>query len=126
AGMADVFARPLGGRRVASAIERERAYGTHRTLTEDAVAAADGELSAHSPAMRDVMALLARAAAMRAGVVIQGEEGSGRQVAARTIHRLSGADDSRFVAIDCRALGAEGLEAALFGPTARQVSTDQG
>src|SRR3954468_21039517 len=32
AGIADVFARPLGGRRVATAIERERAYGS-RPLT---------------------------------------------------------------------------------------------
>src|SRR5881394_4474633 len=31
AGVADVFARPLGGRRVANAIDRELAYESHRT-----------------------------------------------------------------------------------------------
>ncbi|HEV8099017.1 MAG TPA: hypothetical protein VGP56_07705 [Gaiellaceae bacterium] len=31
AGMADVFARPIGGRRVANAIERERKYEAHDT-----------------------------------------------------------------------------------------------
>jgi DNA-binding NtrC family response regulator len=114
AGIADVFVRPLGGRRVATAIERERAYGSRR-VDAASDAALDGELYAHSPAMREVMTMIARAATMRAGVLIRGEEGSGRQVAARTIHRVSGADDSRFVPVDCRAFDADGLETALFG-----------
>src|SRR4051812_16138487 len=125
AGIADVFARPLGGRRVATAIERERAYGSRR-LTASADAALDRELYAHSPAMREVTTLIARAATMRAGVLIRGEEGSGRQVAARAIHRLSGADDSRFVPVDCRGFDADGLEAALFGDVASHAAADHG
>jgi DNA-binding NtrC family response regulator len=125
AGIADVFARPLGGRRVATAIERERAYGS-RPLTAAADAALDRELYAHSPAMREVTTLIARAATMRAGVLIRGEEGSGRQVAAHTIHRLSGAADAKFVPVDCRAFDADALEAALFGFDARQPSAEAG
>jgi DNA-binding NtrC family response regulator len=52
AGIADVFARPLGGRRVATAIQRERAYGSSRAAAP-AAATLDGELYAHSPAMGD-------------------------------------------------------------------------
>ena len=125
AGIADVFVRPLGGRRVATAIERERAHGSRR-IDAASGAALDGELYAHSPAMREVMTLIARAATMRAGVLILGEEGSGRQVAARTIHRLSGADDSRFVAVDCRAFDADGLETALFGGHGPHSVADHG
>ena len=125
AGIADVFVRPLGGRRVATAIERERAYGSRR-VDAASDAAVDGELYAHSPAMREAMALIARAATMRAGVLIRGEEGSGRQVAARTIHRLSGADDARFIPVDCRAFDADGLEAALFGGAGSHPAADHG
>ena len=70
AGMADVFARPLGGRRVANAIERELRYEVASTAGagDEAIT---GDLYSHSPAMRDVMALVNRAATMRAGVLIR-------------------------------------------------------
>ena len=83
AGMADVFARPLGGRRVASAIERELSYesrGPGRNGDSDG-----DDLYSQSPAMRDVITLIDEAAAKRAGVLIRGEDGTGRQVAARAI-----------------------------------------
>ena len=84
AGMADVFARPLGGRRVASAIERE--LGATRSGGPAGRTGRRHDSTPTRPAMRDVMALIARAATMRAGVMIRGEEGTGRQVAARAIH----------------------------------------
>src|SRR5881394_4082952 len=86
AGMADVFARPLGGRRVANAIERELKYEARESIPASLENGDD--LYGHSLAMRDVMTLIARAAGMRAGVLIRGEEGTGRQVAARAIHTL--------------------------------------
>src|SRR3954447_11790374 len=53
AGIADVFARPLGGRRVANAIDRELNY-----QSRDNARAPDGngphDLYSHAPAMRDV------------------------------------------------------------------------
>lgn len=112
AGMADVFARPLGGRRVANAIDRELAYesrhrGGPRVNTAD--------LYAHSHAMREVLVLVSRAAGMRAGVLIQGEAGTGRQAVARAIHAQHGGDPNTFVVVDCAAYEGDGLEAALFG-----------
>ena len=74
--------------------------------------------------MRDVMALIARAAGMRAGVLIRGEEGTGRQVAARAIHALQHPGDGAFVVVDCAACDGEELDAVLFGPTARQPNGD--
>ena len=61
AGMADVFARPLGGRRVANAIERELKYEARESIPASLENGDD--LYGHSLAMRDVMALIARAAA---------------------------------------------------------------
>lgn len=117
AGMADVFARPLGGRRVANAIERELKYEARESIP--AALENGDDLYGHSTAMRDVMALIARAAGMRAGVLIRGEEGTGRQVAARAIHTQQQPGDGAFVAVDCAACDGEELDAELFGPAAR-------
>src|SRR3954471_9323341 len=69
AGMADVFARPLGGRRVANAIDRERAYES-RAEPDVPTACGAEDLYCHSAGMREVSNLIARAATMRAGVMI--------------------------------------------------------
>jgi DNA-binding NtrC family response regulator len=124
AGMADVFARPLGGRRVASAIERELGNDS-RPAGRPADVASD-DLYHHSTSMREVVALVARAAAMRAGVLVRGEEGTGRQVVARAIHAAHAHADGggKFVAVDCAAADMEQLDAELFGPAVRTPHAD--
>ena len=122
AGMADVFARPLSGRRVANAIERELKYEARESIPASFENGDD--LYAHSPAMRDVVALIARAAGMRAGVLVRGEEGTGRRVAARAIHTLQQPGEGAFVAVDCAAGDGEDLDVELFGPTARGWNGD--
>src|SRR4051794_39329497 len=117
AGMADVFARPLGGRRVANAIDRELKYEARESIPASFENGDD--LYGHSPAMRDVMTLITRAAGMRAGVLIRGEQGTGRQVAARAIHALQQNGDAAFVAVDCAACDGDELDLELFGPAGR-------
>jgi DNA-binding NtrC family response regulator len=118
AGMADVFARPLGGRRVASAIDRELSY-EERGSPRSADIPGDS-LYSHSPAMREVMALIIRASTMRAGVTIRGEEGTGRQVAARAVHEMSPSrTKGAFIAVDCASYEPEQLDVDLFGSTPR-------
>ena len=128
AGVADVFARPLGGRRVANAIDRELAYESRHSSSPSGGgngASHGDDLYSHSVAMRDVMAVIARAAGMRAGVLIRGEEGTGRQVAARAIHAQQsgnggpGGMSGGFVAVNCAAHDAEDLDTQLFGTAAR-------
>lgn len=115
AGMADVFTRPLAGRRVANAIERERKHQLHEAIPP---ALENGDaVYGHSPAMREVIALISRAAGTSAGVLLRGEEGSGRQVAARAIHALQ-RTTGQFVTIDCARVDAGGLGAELFGTAA--------
>jgi len=77
-GVADVFARPPTARRLSHAIEREtrEEHGAARGQVSPNLSS-DG-LYSQSPSMRDVTTLMSRAAAMRAGVTIRGEEGTGR------------------------------------------------
>jgi two-component system nitrogen regulation response regulator NtrX len=123
AGMADVFARPLGGRRVANAIERELKYEARESIPASFENGDD--LYGHSMAMREVMTLIGRAAGMRAGVLLRGEEGTGRQVAARAIHALQQQPAAgAFVSVDCAACDGEELDAELFGPAPRPQNGD--
>jgi DNA-binding NtrC family response regulator len=112
AGMADVFARPLGGRRVAHAIARERRYegrGDSRS------AASVEDLYCHSASMREVSTVIARAASMRAGVLLRGERGTGRQLIARSIHATQVGGTSPFIVVDCAEYEADELNDRLFG-----------
>jgi len=120
-GMADVFARPLGARRVANAIAREMAYESRQDRPADATR---GDLYTQSPSMREVSALIARAATMRAGVLIRGEEGTGREIVARAIHGARPSPAGAFVKVDCAAYDLEQLDAALFGSTQRSPNGD--
>ena len=121
AGVADVFARPLGGRRVANAIERELAYESRRAAIGGNGSSQVDDLYSHSVAMRDVMAVITRAAGMRAGVIVRGEDGTGRQVVARAIHAQQNGGNGNgghggFVAVNCAA--HEDVDAELFGASA--------
>jgi two-component system nitrogen regulation response regulator NtrX len=122
AGMADVFARPLSGRRVANAIERELSVDPrHRGVNAQA---GGDDLYAHSEAMRAVSAVIARAATMRAGVLIRGEDGTGRQLAARAIHSAQIGGHGAFVVVNCAAFETEQLDVELFGGAARPQTKD--
>ena len=114
-GVADVFARPPAARRLSIAIEREsrEEYGGPSRASAGQTPSGDG-LYSQSHSMRDVMTLMSRAAAMRAGVTIRGEEGTGRQVVARAIH-MAQAESKAFVSVDCAAHDGDGLETELFG-----------
>jgi two-component system, NtrC family, nitrogen regulation response regulator NtrX len=124
AGMADVFTRPIGGRRVANAIARELKYQAHEHVPATPEAGAD--LYAHSAAMGEVMTVISRALGTRAGVLIRGEDGSGRQVAARALHVQGKSRDGAFVSVDCAAYDAGELEVDLFGPSPRAQNGSNG
>ena len=68
-----------------------------------------------SPALRQVMAAVARAAPTNATVLIQGESGVGKELVARTIHRNSLRSRERFVQVNCAAIPEELIESELFG-----------
>jgi NtrC-family two-component system response regulator AlgB len=68
-----------------------------------------------TPAMRDVMEILLRAAKTPASILIYGESGTGKSVAARAVHEKSHLADRPFVTVSCPSLSKELLESELFG-----------
>jgi DNA-binding NtrC family response regulator len=66
-------------------------------------------------ALGRALELLRRAAPSRLPVLIRGESGSGKEVAARAVHALSPRADEPFVPVNCGAIAPELAEAELFG-----------
>ncbi len=75
----------------------------------------DTSLVGDSAPMRRIQDLLKRAAASDATVLILGENGTGKELAARAVHQQSSRHDKPFVALACSALSESLLESELFG-----------
>jgi DNA-binding NtrC family response regulator len=67
-----------------------------------------------SAGMRQLESLLLRIAPSRTTVLIEGESGAGKEVAATQLHQLSGRNGP-FVAINCGSMSPELLDSELFG-----------
>jgi two-component system, NtrC family, response regulator GlrR len=74
-----------------------------------------GALVGASVAMRELFAKLSRVAQSSASVLIEGETGTGKELAAKAIHDASPRASGPFIVIDCAALPENLLEAELFG-----------
>ena len=70
-----------------------------------------------SPAMQVAERLISRVAPTDSTVLIGGESGTGKGVAARRIHEISARRDGPFVAINCGAIPENLIESELFGHT---------
>ena len=68
-----------------------------------------------SPAMQQLKGEIASVAPTDARVLITGENGTGKELVARSIHRLSGRADSPLVEVNCAAIPEELIESELFG-----------
>jgi DNA-binding NtrC family response regulator len=74
-----------------------------------------GALLGESSAMRALRARLARLAPLPTPVLLLGETGTGKTLAARELHRLSPRRSAPFAVLDCGALAPSLAESELFG-----------
>jgi DNA-binding NtrC family response regulator len=113
----------LGGARV---VETEWLPGTAATLgeTELLLEAGDPEergaatfegMLSGDPGMRQVFDLVGRVAASDAPVTILGETGTGKELVARALHRLSARREAPFIPVNCSAIAESLIESELFG-----------
>ncbi|OWY41014.1 sigma-54-dependent Fis family transcriptional regulator [Xenophilus sp. AP218F] len=72
-------------------------------------------LEGESPAMRDVLGLVAKLARSQAAVYISGESGTGKEQAARLIHEQGPRAERAFVAVNCGAIPETLMESEFFG-----------
>lgn len=68
-----------------------------------------------SPGFNTVLHMVQRVAPTNATVLFLGESGVGKEVFARTLHRLSSRSNKPFVAVNCAAIPEQLIESELFG-----------
>jgi len=74
-----------------------------------------GDLVGGTKPMQEVMRIVEMAAPSSASVLITGETGAGKEIVARTVHRLSPRAGGPFVAINCSAIPESLMESEIFG-----------
>ncbi|MBS3821429.1 MAG: sigma-54-dependent Fis family transcriptional regulator [Phycisphaerae bacterium] len=113
----DYLAKPIDLDKAITLAERALAEGRRGGQVDMTPAATQGPLVGRSPAMQEVYKRIARAVATNSAVLITGETGTGKELAAAAIHQFSPRRDQPFVAINCGAIPEHLIESELFGHT---------
>lgn len=109
--------RLLATVRTAAALRQSRRAVTAERQKVAAVAAPAGEtpLLGTSPAMQRVLSLIARAGPTDANVLILGENGTGKELVARELHRRSRRAERVMLSVDLGAVSESLFDSELFG-----------
>jgi two-component system response regulator AtoC len=100
---------------VARALERRRLRAPADVSPAGAAPFAFHNLVGRSPPMLEAYRLLEQAAGLDITVLLAGETGTGKELAARAVHFHGARRERRFVPVNCGALPAELVESELFG-----------
>ena len=123
-GAVDFIAKPWQNEKVVATVsaavqlhrsreETESLRRTNRVLAE--AAGPGGDIIFDSDPMRQVLEIVKRAAPTDANVLILGENGTGKELVARELHRQSRRRDEVFLAIDMGSISESLFESELFG-----------
>jgi two-component system, NtrC family, response regulator GlrR len=94
---------------------RRPAGAPDRRVSSPEARRAYGGIIGESPRIKAALQRIQRAAACDATVLIEGETGTGKELAARAIHYLGGRSDRPFVCVNCGSLPDSLVENELFG-----------
>lgn len=116
-GAVDFLAKPLDCDQLLTTISHVingRSIGQQLDDASKLTSAFDGHIGS-SQAMQSVLSTISAVAGSAAPVFITGENGSGKIMAAESIHRQSGFRDGSFIVFDCSTAPPDQIEAQLIG-----------
>jgi two-component system response regulator PilR (NtrC family) len=122
-GAFDFVSKPLDlamlRRLVNTALKLRAAEGSDITPTgeqaDQQTATALDRLIGNSPAIKQCKTMIVKLARSQAPVLVSGDSGSGKELAARLIHELGPRVDGPFVPVNCGAIPTELMESEFFG-----------
>lgn len=121
-GATDFVSKPWSNERLLATVrtaaalrQSRRAVTTEKRKTVAVGAPVDTPLLGQSPAMARIHSLTARAGPTDANVLILGENGTGKELVARELHRLSRRADQVLVSVDLGAVAENLFDSELFG-----------
>lgn len=124
AGAVDFVLKPFRSNQILNAVarclDRVRLQRENYVLRYELRSASDhivlrDRLIGESTAARRVRESLARVAPLSTSVLLTGQSGTGKEVAARTLHSLSDRADKPFVPVNCAAVPPDMMESEFFG-----------
>ncbi|MDH4203479.1 MAG: sigma 54-interacting transcriptional regulator [Phycisphaerae bacterium] len=98
-------------KRLKERLEAENIYLKQEVKIESSY----GDILGHSDAIKSVMAQVEQVAGTDSTVLIQGETGTGKELIARAIHKLSSRRNKPMVRVNCAAIAPTLIESELFG-----------
>jgi two-component system nitrogen regulation response regulator NtrX len=107
------FSEPVLLERIEKELEGNRRDTAYRALRQEVDS--KYQMVGNSAALKTVEEAIRKAAPAHATVLLQGESGVGKELVARTIHRLSPRSRERFVQVNCAAIPEDLIESELFG-----------
>ncbi|ACD20391.1 sigma-54-dependent transcriptional regulator [Paraburkholderia phytofirmans] len=121
-GAFDHLTKPVGRQAIQSLLERIVSSTAAGATSDEPLpkfaaepASTKPRLLGVSETLREVQKQIGRAASSDATVLLSGETGTGKEVAAHVLHDASKRRDKPFVAVNCAAIPSELLESELFG-----------
>ena len=114
-GAFDYIAKPFDLDVMLDAIERAEASRQEQEGEAEEKEPLETEMIGTSPSMVEIYKTISRTAPTDATVLIEGETGTGKDMAAHMIHRFSNRKDQPFVPVDCASIAPSLLESELFG-----------
>ncbi|ASP22358.1 transcriptional regulatory protein ZraR [Antarctobacter heliothermus] len=119
AGVSDFVLKPFRANQLVGAVARTLDRGAlrrdNRLLRHALGTDGDTQLLGRSAPMQAVRTMLGKLAPLPTPVLFTGATGTGKELAARTLHRMGGRAERPFVAVNCAAIAPDRIAAELFG-----------